>query len=296
MDSRKLSVFLTVVRTGSFSRAAVEECCTQSAVTQMMNAFEAELGCKVLERSHAGVRLTPVGEKLLPGIVEADAALRRLAEQAQAVAAGGSVPLRIGAFSSIANTWLPEVMKAYARTQSDVRFAISVGTDAVADWLLNGRIDLALGDDDRLRAFRFWPLMDDPYYAVLPMNAPGADGASITQDALLRQPFLVAPMNALAKHIDGSPVHASIVNCDDDTTLLHMVSQGLGATAMPQLCLQNVPDNVRVLELQPPTKRVVGVAVPNSPQPEAVAFAKFLGDYWAQAHRDRSNGWGAGAR
>ncbi|MGI6535681.1 MAG: LysR family transcriptional regulator [Eggerthellaceae bacterium] len=81
---------MTVVRTGSFSRAAAEECCTQSAVTRMMNAFEAELGCKVLERNHAGVRLTPAGEKLLPSIAEADASLRRLAEQAQGLHAQGA--------------------------------------------------------------------------------------------------------------------------------------------------------------------------------------------------------------
>lgn len=66
------------------------------------------------------------------------------------------------------------------------------------------------------------------------------------------------------------------MNCDDDSTLLSMVAQGLGVTAMPKLCLQAPPESVRVLELTPPTKRVLGVALPNSPSREAVRFAHYL--------------------
>lgn len=61
MDNRKLHTLITALRTGSFNKAAQELNCTQSAVTQMMNALENELGCKLLSRSHSGVRLTPAG-------------------------------------------------------------------------------------------------------------------------------------------------------------------------------------------------------------------------------------------
>ena len=86
MDQRKLRTLLTTLRTGSFSKAALELGFTQSAVTQMMNALENELGCKILARSHSGVRLTPDGEALYPLIVEAEAALARLSNQAKALA------------------------------------------------------------------------------------------------------------------------------------------------------------------------------------------------------------------
>ena len=65
-------------------------------------------------------------------------------------------------------------------------------------------------------------------------------------------------------------------NCDDDSTLLSMVAQGIGVTAMPQLCLQNPPDQVRILKLTPPTKRVLGIALPHSPTKEAARFARYL--------------------
>ena len=275
MDDYKIRVLLAAIRTGSFRKAALELNCTQSAVTQAMNSLENELGCKVLLRNHNGIRLTPAGEELLPLLMEADASLTRLSERARQVARGASVPLRIGVFSSISNTWLPKALQGYHALYPEVTFDIQVGTNTLADWLLKGAVDLALGDPIRCRAFRWFPLMDDPYFAVFPESlAP--EGNSISQEELAAYPFVMAPMNALDSYLSVCPANQLRVNCDDDSTLLSMVAQGIGVTAMPQLCLQAPPENVRILELTPPTKRVLGVALPNSSSKEAVRFAHYL--------------------
>lgn len=275
MDDYKIRVLLAAIHTGSFRKAALELNCTQSAITQAMNSLENELGCKVLLRNHNGIRLTPAGEDLLPLLMEADASLTRLSERARQVAGGASAPLRIGAFSSISSTWLPKVLQEYHSRYPEVTFGIQVGTNTLTDWLLKGAVDLALGDAARCRAFRWFPLMDDPYFAVLPESlAP--DGSSISQEELAAYPFVMAPMNALDSYLTVCPADQLRVNCDDDSTLLSMVAQGIGVTAMPQLCLQKPPENVRVLTLTPPTKRVLGVALPNAPSKEAVRFAHYL--------------------
>lgn len=275
MDNYKIRVLLAAVRTGSFRRAAQELNCTQSAVTQSMNALENELGCKILRRAHTGVRLTPAGEALLPLFTEADASLTRLAERARQLAAGADAPLRIGAFSSVCNTWLPKALQDYRARYPQTRFEIRVGTDAIAGWLLRGDIDLALGDDVRCRGLRWFPLMDDAYFAVLPASlAP--EGGAISQQTLASFPFLMAPMNALDSYLSVCPENQLRVNCDDDSTLLSMVAQGIGVTAMPQLCLQNLPETIRVLALTPPAKRVLGVALPDAPSDEAARFARYL--------------------
>lgn len=276
MDDRKLEIILTTLRTGSFSKAAQELNCTQSAVTQMMNAMENELHCKILERSRGGIRLTPAGEILYPLIVDAEASLRRLMEQATQIADGRALPIRIGSFSSISNTWLPQILKEYHNEHADVTFDIRIGTDEIATWLLNGEIDLALGDADRCRAFRWYPLMDDLYYAVLPVSFVDDNKQSITQKELAEFPFIMAPMNALDRHITAIPQKQINVNCDDDSTLLSMVTQGLGVTAMPKLSLQRNMYDVRILELFPSTKRVLGVALPNSPSKATMKFVAFL--------------------
>ena len=275
MDNYKIRVLLAAIRTGSFRKAALEMNCTQSAVTQAMNSLENELGCKVMQRNHNGIRLTPAGEELLPLLMEADASLTRLSERARQVAKGASVPLRIGAFSSISSTWLPKVLQEYHTLYPEVAFDIQVGTNILADWLLRGAVDLALGDSVRCHAFRWMPLMDDPYFAVLPESlAP--EGNRISQEELADYPFVMAPMNALDSYLSICPANQLRVNCDDDSTLLSMIAQGIGVTAMPRLCLQKLPEQIRVLELTPPTKRVLGVALPNSPSKEAVRFARYL--------------------
>ena len=275
MDDYKIRALLAAIHTGSFRKAALELNCTQSAVTQAMNSLENELGCKVLLRNHNGIRLTPAGEELLPFLMEADASLTRLSERARQVAGGASAPLRIGVFSSISNTWLPKVLQEYHALYPEVTFDIQVGTSTLTDWLLKGAVDLALGDPVRCRGFRWLPLMDDPYFAVLPESlAP--EGNSISQEELATYPFVMAPMNALDSYLSVCPANQLRVNCDDDSTLLSMVAQGIGVTAMPQLCLQAPPENVRILELTPPTKRVLGAALPNSPSKEAVRFARYL--------------------
>lgn len=275
MDDYKIRVLLAAIRTGSFRKAALELNCTQSAVTQAMNSLENELGCKVLKRNHNGVRLTPDGEELFPLLIEADASLARLAKRAQQIAGSASAPLRIGAFSSISSTWLPKIMQEYHTLYPETTFDLQVGTNMLTDWLLKGEVDLTLGDSVRCRAFRWFPLMDDPYFAVFPESlAPECD--NISQKELATYPFIMAPMNALDSYLSIYPTNQLRINCDDDSTLLSMVAQGIGVTAMPQLCLQNLPENVRVLKLTPPTKRVLGVALPNSPSKEATRFARYL--------------------
>ncbi|MBQ9329934.1 MAG: LysR family transcriptional regulator [Oscillibacter sp.] len=276
MDDRKLEILLATIRTGSFSKAAEACHCTQSAVTQIMNHLEDELGCKVLLRNHSGVALTPVGEALLPFFVRADESLRELSRQAEAIARGQHLPIRVGAFSSIANTWLPNVISEYQKQHPEVSFEIKVGTDAVADWMLRGEVDLILGDEDRCRAFRWFPLMDDPYFAVVPKALAAEGKSSITQEELATFPLIMAPMNILDKHLRLLSNKQIRVVCDDDSTLLGMVSQGLGVTAMPELSLQSIPDNVIVLPLVPKPIRHLGIGVGNSLSAVTNEFINYL--------------------
>lgn len=276
MDSRKLQALLTTLRTGSFSKAALELNCSQSAVTQMMNSLEAELGCKVLSRTHNGIGLTPAGEALLPLVVEAEACLTHLLEQARAVAEGSAVPIRLGSFSSVSNIWLPAAIKDYQKEHPSVTFNIRIGTDTIPDWLHSGEIDIALADAQRCKRFRWYPLMDDPYCAVLPRAMIEESKQVISQEELSQYPFIMSSLDTIGTRLTPPPTTRMTVSCDDSITLLSMVAQGLGVTAMSRLSLQDLPSAVRVLELRPPIKRVMGVALPNSPRKAAKDFCDFL--------------------
>ena len=109
MDERKLRTLLTVLSAGSLNSAAERLSCTQSAVTQMMNSIENELGFAVFTRTNKGVALTEEGDRILPYITAADAALSELAEEAGRIAKGDGTKLIVGTFSSISATWLQKL-------------------------------------------------------------------------------------------------------------------------------------------------------------------------------------------
>ena len=224
MDDRKIRALLTTLRTGSFSKAAIELNCTQSAVTQMMNALENELECKILNRSHTGVRLTPAGEELYPLLVEAEAALSRLASEARNLSDGGHAIIRIGSFASISSTWLPQAIRAYQAQNPKASFDLRIGTDNLPEWLAENRIDLALGDAYRCQGLRWYPLLDDPYYAVVPADLLPPEQKVISQEDFSRYPLIMAPMNALAHHLDVLSHQQLTVSSDDDSSILAMVA------------------------------------------------------------------------
>jgi DNA-binding transcriptional LysR family regulator len=282
MDSHRLEVFLAAAQEGSLSRAAARLGCTQSAVTQAMNGLEAELGCRLLERGHGGVRLTEEGRSLLPVAQSVLAGVNRLFDEASAFGSRRRPPLRIGCFASVLTTWLPSAMTAYrAQGQPEATFDVRVGTNSLADDLLVGRCDLAIADVDWLGAFAREPLMRDSYLAVVPARYLDeypdlGENGRITRERLLGLPSAMAPMNGLERHFErgsGWPVH---VACDDDSTLIALVARGLGVAVVPGLSLRDVPSSVRVFELDPPTVRTIGVALPAVPTEAARDFTRFL--------------------
>ncbi|KAA3509536.1 LysR family transcriptional regulator [Agrobacterium rosae] len=62
---KQLDYFIASAESGQVSHAAVNLNISQSAVTAAIKALEEELGVKLLERTHAGVRLTMEGSRFL---------------------------------------------------------------------------------------------------------------------------------------------------------------------------------------------------------------------------------------
>lgn len=275
MDDRKIEALLTTIKTGSFSKAAESLCCTQSAVTQMMNAFENEMGFRILKRSHNGVKLTEAGELIYPSIIECYESMLRLQHNAERIASGKAAPLRIGSFSSISNTLLGPVILEYQKRNPDIGVQITIATRELQKGLLDGDIDIVIGDVDVSNAFRWHNLLTDTYYAVFPENMCPEDVTSITHEELINYPIIMPTFNDLNPMLREA-AHVIDVSCDDDNTVLNFIAMGLGVSAIPKLSLWHAPDSVKILKLTPEIKRTIGYALPNTPRKEALDFAKFI--------------------
>lgn len=99
-----LRAFEASARRLSFTRAAIELCVTQAAVSQQVKSLEARLGAKLFHRLPRGLKLTAEGEALLPTV---SLSFDKLADTLGRVE-GGHVRelLFVGAVGTFAIGWL----------------------------------------------------------------------------------------------------------------------------------------------------------------------------------------------
>ena len=65
MRLEQLKCLVDIAQTGSITGTAQRMYATQQAVSKSIKQLEKELGVDILVRTNAGVRLTPMGEKVL---------------------------------------------------------------------------------------------------------------------------------------------------------------------------------------------------------------------------------------
>ena len=124
MDTKKYAVVEKVVERASLTKAAEELGLTQSGVSHIVAAVEAELGLPLLKRTRTGARLTPEGEHLMPhirAIVAEERLLHQTAEELHTLAAG---KVRVGTFTSVATHWLPAMMMRFQQEHPQVEFEL----------------------------------------------------------------------------------------------------------------------------------------------------------------------------
>ena len=114
----ELHAFLAVARTGSFRKAADALWVTLAAVSRAVARLEQELGVDVLQRSGAGVTLTPAGtglrrrtEKHVNALEEAALHLRRTSERLR---------LRLSVVPSLGTLWLVPRLEDFRDRHPDV--------------------------------------------------------------------------------------------------------------------------------------------------------------------------------
>jgi LysR family transcriptional regulator, benzoate and cis,cis-muconate-responsive activator of ben and cat genes len=145
MLDRRLTYFLAVARAGSFSRAADVLHVAQPAVSRQVAALEAELRVQLLERSAAGVVVTPAGALLVErgGALERDVATLR--EELGAFGAGARGRVVLGYSTSLGYGTAPVLIEALRRRLPEVEVVPRLlSTPDLGAGVRAGDLDLAL--------------------------------------------------------------------------------------------------------------------------------------------------------
>ena len=262
----KYQALMTVVDTGSLTRAAESLGCTQSAVSHCIDALEKELGFAVLRRSRAGVRLTNEGERLLPAVRNYLGSAEQLRQMASSIRGLESGTVRIGAFTSVAVHWLPHVLKEFQRDYPKVDFKLLNGDyHDVEQWLSDGSVDIGFVNVPCALNCECIPLMEDRLLAILPEGSRFSGYARFPLLECETEPFislLESSDHDARRALESAGVQPNVrFYTKDDYAILAMVEQGLGMSIMPELLLKGRHDRLQILPLLPEARRTIGLAI-----------------------------------
>jgi DNA-binding transcriptional LysR family regulator len=283
MNIEHLRILLKIVECGSFSTAALQLDISQSAVSRAIAALEEELGVSLLTRGHFGAHPTLIGERI---ICHARQILQfrenidyevNLAKGLQ----GGRV--RVSSFRSAATHLLPPMIARFCQRFPGIEVTLTEGDPVwIEQALREGRVDIGLLPLPRSEEFDTWEISRDEFVVLLPESVK-TNCESLTWGELSAHSFILYNYaectSAVRNHWaqwGQSPKVAYEVK--EDSTIVSMVAQGLGAAILPRLAALPIPQSVQVRSLPVPLERIIGAAVmANMLHPPAVfAFLDLL--------------------
>ncbi len=178
--------------------------------------------------------------------------------------------LRIASFRSAAGRLLPKVLLALRESYPNITVQLIEvdlldSQDRTKEQLLTQHIaDIAFLEnnipDNRLL---IWSLLKDPFMAVLPND----DKREIMSwEALESENFIFSECVFCSERLNNQL--ASLSNnvepsfrVKEDSTILRMVSQGLGMAVMAQLAIDELPENVKIVPMDSLLERDISIAI-----------------------------------
>ena len=275
MDTFKLRALMTAIKYKNFTKAAEEYSYTPSAFSHMAHSLNDELGVTLFKRTSTGVELTREGEILYDKIANLISAEEELLNTASTLAKKKNLDLRIGTYSSISKTILPDILKRFKESNPDVHVSLIVSV-SLRGWLAKNKADIVFGDNGTLRGDEWFPLMDDPFVAVVPENLY-RDKETVSLEELYENSYISTKDVMYKGHIDETKFKEIIPFASaDDAAVISLIREGMGISILPLLSCKAEEKGIRTIPLTPSIKRTLGFAYKNNCPPAVEKFINFI--------------------
>ncbi|MER7465884.1 LysR family transcriptional regulator [Streptomyces sp. NPDC097981] len=281
---RQFEYLVTVVDSGSFTRAAELLHVSQPALSHQVRALERDAGGPLLERLPRAVRLTPMGRAMLPHAraALADAERARTAARRAVGLDGGEI--QVAAVYSITLGILLPVLRAWHERHPQVRIRLMEfpHTDALLAAMAAGRADLAVGPQPRAWDGPVRELGPEEFVVAVPLGDPAPERVRLA-DLADRSWVHYAPGNGLAEVVDQACAAAGFrpraaVRTEQTAAAPLLAAAGLGPALVPESVL---PPGFagRVLRPEPPVLRMLAAYTRPHPDPLTTAFLDALAEH-----------------
>lgn len=211
LDLRLLSYFHQTSKVGSITKAASALNIAQPTLSKALKLLEYQIGAELFERRADGVRLTPIGERLLQHASVVAAQVHDAEKEILELSAGIRGEVRIGAGPAWVRRLLPQAITGVRQERPDLKIRVSSGFDESLIGLLErGELDFVvaekpLGDDDSNLLFQ--PLTSDKLVVVGRKDHPAARLKKISIEELLGFDWALPPIDTLARRkLDGQVI------------------------------------------------------------------------------------------
>lgn len=173
MDIQAFKVFLAVVDSGSFSKAAQNLGYTPAGISYIINSLEEELEIRLIERDYSGVRPNSNGMALLQDIRRIIDSYDSFESNLRARKDRRYDTLRIASIDTMSILWLPDTVAAFQSECPHVHVEISTGDPfEINAWLAEDLFDIGLTERAWASPRYAWhSLAEDPYFAVFPQES-----------------------------------------------------------------------------------------------------------------------------
>ncbi len=246
MELYQLRTFLAIARTGNLTRAAAILATSQPAVSAQLRALEDELGVELFSRTSRGMELTEAGKVLRAKAEEVDARAAELLALARGMAGQVIGTCRIGLNTEAGLLRVPELIEALARSAPRLGGELVQGvTRSILEDVSAGRLDagFAFGPHGRADLEAETLARMELAIAAPPAWRPRLRGAPLAE--VLAGPWVWPPADcpfheqalALARTAGGDGVPGG-VTADDESTILRLVSAGIGISLLPSFLVE----------------------------------------------------------
>lgn len=241
---RQLRYFEALAHHQHFGRAAESCAISQPALSMQIRDLEATLGRVLFERRPRHVRLTGFGEDFALRVRQIVQSVDELGDLARVAGEGLAGRLRIGIIPTVAPYLLPSIVGHLARSYPglDIRVRESL-TRTLIDELADGRIDTAIvALPVSEPAFTEVALFSEEFLLVRPhadagQPAPSAEALREMRLLLLEEGHCFRDQALSFCNMAAARRPREILDGSSLTTLVQMVSAGIGVTLIPEMAV-----------------------------------------------------------
>lgn len=242
---KQLKYFEALAREQHFGRAADACAVTQPALSMQIQELEKTLGLTLVERTRTGVRLTPKGEEIAHRAQRVLNDVHELVDFAHHSGALLTGTLRLGVIPSVAPYLLPPLLPLLQKEYPDLELHVrETQTLPLTGELIEGKLDvLLLAMPVKHPDIETYPLFQDRFLLAMPKSKKLSGIVKATKDLVEEERLLLLEEGHCLR--DQALTYCSLQKVDTVntfgasslSTIVEMVSAGLGITLLPEICL-----------------------------------------------------------